>query len=88
VTLKGGAVRYDYVDVATRQIVRSDVPRIVRGIPVVLETTFSDFRDEGGIVFPHKIATHIKDRPQVLTIVVEKVELNPALDEARFKFPA
>ena len=88
VTLKGGAERYDYVDVATRQIVRSEVTRIVRGHPTVLVTTFSDFRDEGGIVFPHKIESHAKDRPQVITIVVEKIELNPALDEARFKFPA
>ena len=30
----------------------------------------------------------VKDRPEVLTIVVEKVELNPVLDEARFKLPA
>ena len=30
VKLKGGTTRYDYVDVATHQVVRSDVPRIVR----------------------------------------------------------
>jgi hypothetical protein len=87
VTLQGGAVRYDYVDVASHQVVRSDVTRIVRGHPTVLENTFSDFRPVGGIVFPHRIETHVKDRPQILRIAVEKVELDPEPDEARFRFP-
>ena len=87
VTLKGGTVRYDYVDVATRQVVRADVPRILKGRPVVLETTFSDFRDEGGLVFPHVLETHVKDRPQAVRIVVKKIELDPDLDDARFQLP-
>jgi hypothetical protein len=87
VTLKGGTVRYDYVDVASRQIVRSDFTRTIRGRAVQLENTFSDFRDVGGLVFPHLIETHVKDRPQVIKIAVEKIELNPELDDARFRFP-
>ncbi len=87
-TLKGGAVRYDWVDVNSRQVVRSEVTRIVRGHPTVLESTFSDFREVGGIVFPHRLDMKVKDRPQVMRIVVDKVELNPTLDEARFRLPA
>jgi outer membrane lipoprotein-sorting protein len=87
VALKGGGVRYDYVDVASRQIVRSDVPRTVRGRAVQLENTFSEFRQVGGLVFPNLIETHVKDRPQVLRIAVEKIELDPDLDDARFRFP-
>ena len=87
VVLKGGAVRYDYVDVASHQVVRSDVPRTMRGRPVQLENTFSDFRNVGGLVFPHHIETRVKDRPQVVTIAVEKIELDPDLDDARFRFP-
>jgi len=86
-TLKDGAIRYDYVDVASRQIVRSDITRTIRGRPVQLENTFSDFRETGGLVFPHLIETHVKDRPQVLRIVVEKIELDPDLDDARFRLP-
>ena len=52
-----------------------------------LQNTFSDFRDEGGIVFPHAIETHAKDRPQTLRIVVKRVELDPELDDARFRMP-
>lgn len=87
VVLKGGAVRYDYVDVASHMVVRSDVPRLVRGHRVELLNTFSDFRKVSGIVFPHHIETHVKDRPQVLTIVVERIELNPEIDPERFRMP-
>ena len=87
VTLKGGAVRYDWVDVASRQIVRTDVTRIVYGRPAALTNLFSEFREAGGIVFPHRIQSSAPDRPRTLTIAVEKIELDPALDAARFRFP-
>ena len=87
VTLAGGAVRFDYVDVASHQVVRSDVTRLIRGRPTVLESSFSDFREVGGIVFPHRIETRVRDRPQVLEIEVEKIELDPELDDARFRLP-
>jgi len=87
VDMRGGGVRYDYVDVATHQIVRADVTRIIQGHATVLETRFSDFRPEGGLVFPHTIETHAKGRPQSLRIQVEAVELNPAIDDARFRMP-
>ena len=87
VTLKDGSVRYDYIDVQSRQIVRSDLPRMIRGEDVVLVDTFSDFRDVGGLVFPHLIESHVKDRPEAIRIVVENIELDPDLDDARFRFP-
>jgi outer membrane lipoprotein-sorting protein len=87
VTLKGGAIRYDYVDVVSHQIVRSDVTRIIKRRPTQLVNTFSDFREVGGLVFPHLIETQVKDRPQVLRIAIKKIELDPDLDDARFRLP-
>jgi hypothetical protein len=87
VKLKDGSVRHDYVAVESRQIVRSDLPRMVRGDDVVLVDIFSDFREVNGLVFPHLIESHVKDRPEVIRIEVEKIELDPNLDEARFQFP-
>lgn len=87
VALQGGAVRYDYVDVASRLVVRSDITRLIRGRPTLLQSTFSDFRSVDGLVFPHVIETRVKDRPQALKISVEKIEINPALDDARFQIP-
>jgi outer membrane lipoprotein-sorting protein len=87
VVLAGGRNRHDYVDVATRQIVRSDVTRTIDGRPVAIEFTFSDFREVGGITFPHAVESHLKDRPQTLRIVVRRIELDPQLDDARFRMP-
>jgi outer membrane lipoprotein-sorting protein len=86
-TLAGGAIRHDYIDVASRQVVRSDVIRIIQGRPVELQNTFSDFRDVGGIVFPHLIETRAEGRPEIIRIEVEKIELDPDLDDARFRLP-
>ncbi len=87
VVLRDGMVRYDYVDVASHMVVRSDVWRLVRGHRVEMQTTFSDFRKISGIVFPHLIEIRTKDRPQVLKIAVERIELDPKLDPASFQMP-
>ena len=87
VTLEDGAVRYDYVDVRSRQIVRSDLERTIRGHAVLLENTFSDFWEVDGLVFPHLIETQVAERPEYLTITVDTIELNPDLDDEQFKFP-
>jgi hypothetical protein len=85
--LQGGGVRYDYVDVASHMVVRSDVPRLVRGHRVEMQNTFSDFRKVSGITFPHHIEIHVKNRPQTLKVVVERIELDPELDPASFRMP-
>jgi hypothetical protein len=87
IALADGAVRTDYIDVASRQLVRSDFTRIVRGHPVQLTNWFSDFREVDGLVFPYRIETHAADRPEVLTIAIDTIEVNPDLDDSEFEFP-
>lgn len=87
ISLADGTIRHDYIDVESRRIVRSDLSRMIQGEPVVLVDSFSDFREVGGLVFPHVIESHIKDRPEVIRIDVEKIELDPELEVARFRFP-
>jgi outer membrane lipoprotein-sorting protein len=88
VTLKSGGIRHEYVDVATGYLVRSDATRQVRGHPVAVETTFSDFKKSGGVLFPRRVEVQAVGRPQRMTIVVDKVEVNPALPDSRFQKPA
>jgi hypothetical protein len=54
---------------------------------VVLETVFGDYRDTAGVTFARSIETGVRGRPRRLRIVVETVEVNPALDDARFRMP-
>jgi len=86
-TLADGGIRTDYIDVESRQIVRSDKTESIRGRVVQLEETYSDFREVEGLVFPHFIDTHVKDRPESITVVVDTIELNPELDDPRFRLP-
>ena len=87
VTLKSGAVRRVFVDAATGFIVRTESTRRMRGHDVALETDFGDYRKTDGVAFPHSIEGSARGRPNRLRIVVDSVEVNPRLDESRFKMP-
>jgi len=87
VTLRSGAVRRLWVDAATGQVVRTVATRRWRGRDVELETVWSDFRETGGVTFARSIETGVPGRPRRLRIVVETVEPNVALDDARFRMP-
>ena len=87
-TLASGGVLVAYVDVASSTLVRTEATRQVRGRPVRVETSFGDFRKTNGILFPHHVEVRAAGRPNVLKIVVDKVEVNPVLPDARFSPPA
>ncbi len=86
-TLKSGGVLTAYVDVKSASLVRTEATRQVRGKRIRIETTFGDYRKTAGILFPHLVEVRAAGRPQVLRIVVDKVEVNPALSDARFTPP-
>ena len=87
-TLKSGGVLTAWVDVKTASLIRTEAARLVRGKRVRIETTFGDYKKTGGILFPHLVEVRAAGRPQVLKIVVDKVEVNPPLSDARFAPPA
>jgi hypothetical protein len=87
VTLKSGGVREVWVDAATGLVVRTLAKRTLRGREVVLETTFGDYRETGGVAFARSIETGVPGRPRRLRIAVESVETNVPLDDARFRMP-
>jgi outer membrane lipoprotein-sorting protein len=87
IKLADGGVRYDYVDAATHQVVRSDTTEMINGHEVRLQVNHSDFREVAGLMFPFLIETRVTDRPESITITVEKIEINPEIDDSRFRFP-
>jgi hypothetical protein len=87
VTLKSGDVRYLYLDVRSFLHVRTEATRKVAGHPVETETTFGDYKETAGVLFPHTVEIGIKGRPSRLRILVETIEVNPVLDDARFRMP-
>lgn len=87
VTLRSGGVLTAWVDAKSAHLVKTEAVRQVRGRPVRIETTFGDYRRTDGILFPHLVEVRAAGRPQVLRILVDKVEVNPALADARFAAP-
>ena len=86
-TLASGPVRYLYLDGKSCLLVRSETARTLRGRELQLETTLADYKPEGGLMFPHVIESGASGRPARLKVVVDKVELNPPLDDSRFELP-
>ena len=87
VTLENGTERYDYLDAESLLLIRTESMREFRDRTIEVETTFGDYRAVGGVLFPHVITSGAKGKPHVLEVVVEKIELNPPLDDTRFTMP-
>ena len=80
-------VRHEYIDVKSLQLVRTESTRQLRGLPTQIETTFGDYKKSSGILFPHLIEIGAAGRPQRLRVVVDSIEVNPPLSDARFAMP-
>ena len=87
VTSSAGAVFTSYLDAETALVVRRESTRTFRGRTIGVETTFSDFRSVGGVVFSHSIRSQAEGQLESLEVVVEKIEINPPIDDARFEMP-
>jgi len=85
VTLKSGGTRRIWIDDATGLVVKTASTRSVRGHAVEVETTYSDYRPSAGVAFARSIEIGSVGRPGRLRIVVESVETNPVLEDARFR---
>ena len=87
VTLAGGGVQTLNLDTESALLVRRVKMWNLGGRAVEMETTFSDFRSVGGVVFPHFIKSGEKGRFEDLEVIVEEAELNPPVDDSRFEMP-
>jgi outer membrane lipoprotein-sorting protein len=88
VTKKGGNIEYDYLDAETYLLVKTEGKVRRRGTEMEGETTFSDYKDVDGTMQPFSMESGAKDMPQKQKLTFSKIELNVALDDARFAVPA
>ena len=85
VTLKNGDVQFQYIDVEHSLPIKMESTRIVNGTETSTETFVSDYKDVSGVLLPHTIEARVMDAIQKVT--VQKVEMNAAIDDGRFKMP-
>jgi hypothetical protein len=88
VTKKDGDVEYYFFDAESYLPVRVEGKRMVRGTEIEGESTLGDYKEAGGFLWPFSIQSGAKGRPEKQTITVEKIDVNPTIDDARFKMPA
>jgi hypothetical protein len=87
VTLKSGDAEDVLLDATSYLELRSERRRVVRGTEIELETRFGDYREVGGLLWPHTIEVGPKGRPEKQLVTFEKIEVDPAIDDARFRMP-
>jgi outer membrane lipoprotein-sorting protein len=87
VTLKNGVVRTIYIDAEHFLQIKDESKRTIRGTEVDTDTILGDYKDVDGMMFPHAIDSGQKGSPQRQKLMVEKIELNVPIDDARFKMP-
>jgi outer membrane lipoprotein-sorting protein len=88
VTLKNGDVRYFFLDAEYFLEIRTEGSRTVRGTQMDFESSIGDYKEVGGLMFPHSIESGPKGAAQKQKLTISKIELNPGIDDARFKMPA
>jgi outer membrane lipoprotein-sorting protein len=85
---KEGPPRTMHLDTRTHLVVEMLDRRLVDGKTVEMVTEIGDYRTVGGLAFPHRVEVGPRDAPdQRQRLVLEKVEINPPLDDAQFSMP-
>jgi outer membrane lipoprotein-sorting protein len=87
VTLKDGQVRYDYIGASTFLELKWE--GIVRrnGEEFAAVSYFRDYRNVEGLMVPFEIDTEVAGNAVKQKITFDKIELNPAIDDAQFEKP-
>src|SRR5262245_21906725 len=84
VTLKGGDVRTIYLDAETYLEIKIASKRMVRGTEVENEAYLSDYKEVEGLMIPHVMENAQVGSPVRQKLVIEKVEINPTVDDSFF----
>ncbi|HLF56300.1 MAG TPA: outer membrane lipoprotein-sorting protein [Thermoanaerobaculia bacterium] len=86
-TRKNGDVSTVWFDKDAYVQIKSEGKRKRGDQEIELETSFGDYKEVGGLYFPHSIESKPKGAPQGATITVESIELDAELDDALFAMP-
>ena len=87
-TNKNGNVRTYFFDADTFLLIKWEGQRTVENQEIPLETHFSDYREVNGLKFAFEIDTGSPGTSQEQKVTIEKIEIDPPIDESRFAKPA
>jgi len=85
-TPKTGEPQKSYYDVETFMVLRTQTTTKSPQGTFESDMAFSDYRDEGGVKMAHKM--NMKIGPTEVDITITKVQINAAIDDKKFEYPA
>jgi outer membrane lipoprotein-sorting protein len=85
---KGGDVRYYLFDADTFTLLKWEGKRKAEDKEYTVESFFRDYRDINGLKFAFEIDSDSPGSEQQQKILIEKLELDPKFEEARFAKPS
>lgn len=88
VTLKGGEVRYVYLDPKTYLQTVAVMKREIDGVELEIRSEVGDYRQVGPLTLPHSFTATTKDGGETQSLKFDKIELDVPIDDSRFKMPA
>ena len=86
-TKKDGTVSDVWFDADSFLEIKSSTRRTVRGTQQEFEAVVGDYKEVGGVMMAHSVQFGEKGQAK-LSMTFDKIEINPAIEEARFKMPA
>jgi len=86
-TMPGGTVRWLYLDRETGLETKLEYTRMIRGKQHVVESLYSNWKAENGLLFPGRTDTQIVGDTRSQFLVVDKIVVNPAIEDKRFEMP-
>jgi hypothetical protein len=86
-SMKNGDVRYYYLDTDSYLELKLEIQTLIRGTLQETESYFGDYEQVDGIYFPFAIEQAQKGSSQRQKLSVEKIEINPPVDDGRFAIP-
>jgi len=87
VTLANGTVKTYFLDADYYLPIKIETKQTIRGTEIETETVLGDYKESGGVYFAHSFESGRKGSANKSSITIEKVEINPALDDSRFSMP-
>ena len=85
---KEGAESTVYLDADSFLEIKMEAKQKVQGQEIEGETTFGNYQEVDGMLFPYSIEMKAKGAPAGQAITVEKIELNPTFGADLFAMPA
>ncbi len=82
-----GGKRNYYIDASSFQVQKWTGETSLDGQVVRIQNDLSDYREVQGLNFPFEVSTSLADAPQQRKFIVEKIEINPLIDDKRFEKP-